>query len=459
MAPGTTWEEPELPADADSKALEAWLDRHPRSFHGWRRLAARLLVEGKLDRAKEALETFKGLYPEYVGPENAYVLLAAVSRKQSDPAGERKALEDLVARDGSASPAYLRLMELEEAAERLERPGPRRARLLAVNPLIPAPYRQLAQASEQLGRTDEALAAYRAVVLLDDSDPADIHYRLARLLQRRASGTRPAARSSSRSRRPRGSSMPTGSCSSWSNRPEPPPAPIRIPRPRGPDHDTKTCDPAGDPAARGDRRRPGRGAVPRARPRPGGFGGGRGGYGGQIPADRAGVPNWKIDERFKHDVFTFVRVEYNSGYGGRGRAGGWGGGWATDWPDSDLNFSFRLQQLTSLKVNPDPISLRLTDPKLFDYPFLYMIEPGGLSFTEEEVVALRRYLLNGGFLMVDDFWGDVGVGELLRADQAGLPRPRAGGTATSRPRDLPLRLPAQGEAAGPQHPHLAMVRA
>ena len=133
---------------------------------------------------------------------------------------------------------------------------------------------------------------------------------------------------------------------------------------------------------------------------------------GQMPADRAGVPNWKNDERFKHDVFTFVRVEYDSGrrmtaaWGGRGR-GGWGGGWATDWPDSDLNFSFRLQQLTSLKVNPDPISLRLTDPKLFDYPFLYMIEPGRLFFSEEEVAALRRYLLNGGFMMVDDFWGEM----------------------------------------------------
>ncbi len=134
---------------------------------------------------------------------------------------------------------------------------------------------------------------------------------------------------------------------------------------------------------------------------------------GQMPADRAGVPNWKVDERFKHDVFTFVRVEYDSGGGygggpwdGRRRYRGWGGGWMTDWPDSDLNFSFRLQQLTSLKVDPEPISLRLTDPKLFDYPFLYLIEPGALCFSEEEVAALRRYLLNGGFLMVDDFWGD-----------------------------------------------------
>src|SRR5262245_54994407 len=112
---------------------------------------------------------------------------------------------------------------------------------------------------------------------------------------------------------------------------------------------------------------------------------------GVMPDDRAGVPNWAVEERFKHDVFTFVRVEYDSFRGGYGRRrGGWGGwgGWATDWPDSDLNFSFRLQQLTSLKVNPEPIHMRLTDERLFDHPFLYMIEPGSLLFSEEEVVAL-----------------------------------------------------------------------
>ena len=151
------------------------------------------------------------------------------------------------------------------------------------------------------------------------------------------------------------------------------------------------------------------------------FGRGGGGF-RQFPGEpfdeRRGVPNWKVDETFKNDVFTFVRVEYDS-YGGRGGrggrgggfggfGGGWGGGggWRTDYPDSDLNFSFRLQQLTSLKVNPVPISRRLTDPDLFNYPFLYMIEPGRLSFSEEEAAALRRYLFNGGFLMVDDFWGD-----------------------------------------------------
>src|SRR6266550_4027043 len=118
--------------------------------------------------------------------------------------------------------------------------------------------------------------------------------------------------------------------------------------------------------------------------------------------DRGGVPEWKNDERFKHDVFTFVRIRYSSyGRGGYGGYGGYGGGrWSTDYPDSDLNFSFRLQQLTSLEVDPNGKILELTDPALFDYPWIYVIEPGGMFLEEPEVLALRKYLLNGGFMMV-----------------------------------------------------------
>jgi len=117
------------------------------------------------------------------------------------------------------------------------------------------------------------------------------------------------------------------------------------------------------------------------------------------PPRRNGVPDWEVDPRFKQDVFTFVRLRYNS-YRGYGK-------WATDYPDSDLNFSFRLQQLTSLKVDPNGKVIEITDPALFDYPWTYMIEPGNLQFTEEEIAALRRYLFNGGFIMVDDFWGEA----------------------------------------------------
>ena len=117
-----------------------------------------------------------------------------------------------------------------------------------------------------------------------------------------------------------------------------------------------------------------------------------------VIADRNGVPTWEVDKRFKSDVFTFVRIRYES-YGRY-----WA--WQTDFPDSDLNFSCRLQQLTSLKVDPNGKILELTDDELFDYPFIYLLEPGRMILSDAEVSALRRYLLNGGFLMVDDFWGE-----------------------------------------------------
>ena len=112
------------------------------------------------------------------------------------------------------------------------------------------------------------------------------------------------------------------------------------------------------------------------------------------------------------------------GFGGYG--GGYGGGrWATDFPDSDLNFSYRLQQLTSLKVNPDPITLRLTDERLFDYPFIYIIEPGrpGLlrgGGRRPPPLPAQRRLPDGRRLL-----GRLRVRELPPRDQAGLPRPRA----------------------------------
>lgn len=133
------------------------------------------------------------------------------------------------------------------------------------------------------------------------------------------------------------------------------------------------------------------------------------GFGNRNRDQRNGVPNWELNREFKNDVFTFVRIQYDSHggrYGWRGGRGGSRGKWRTDFPDADLNLSFRLKELTSLEVDPDGKIIRLTDEALFDYPFIYIIEPGHLLFSEEEVVALRRYLTKGGFLMVDDFWGE-----------------------------------------------------
>lgn len=127
------------------------------------------------------------------------------------------------------------------------------------------------------------------------------------------------------------------------------------------------------------------------------------------PIDRGGVAEWTLDEEVPRDVFTFLRIHYTSN--GRRRGwGGWGGEgrrgpYYTDAPDADLNLGFRLHEMTSLRVYPSYKELFLTDPALFDYPFIYMVEPGNLLITDEEAPILRKYLLGGGFLMLDDFWG------------------------------------------------------
>ena len=118
--------------------------------------------------------------------------------------------------------------------------------------------------------------------------------------------------------------------------------------------------------------------------------------------DRGDLPRWENSPQFSKDVFTFARIKYSS-------EGGWGGRWEKwriDFPDSDWNFSYRLQQLTSMKTDPDGKIVELTDKELFDYPWIYIVEPGDMVLTDAEVAVLRRYLLNGGFLMVDDFWGE-----------------------------------------------------
>ena len=114
------------------------------------------------------------------------------------------------------------------------------------------------------------------------------------------------------------------------------------------------------------------------------------------------TPNWTNTPGFEKDVFTFARIIFRS----PGRPALMG--WLNDYPDSDLNLSYRLQQLTSMKVDPDGRVLKITDPSLVEYPFILAAQPGAMELTEEEVTALRHYLQSGGVFWADDFWGSQG---------------------------------------------------
>lgn len=105
--------------------------------------------------------------------------------------------------------------------------------------------------------------------------------------------------------------------------------------------------------------------------------------------------------------FNFCRIAFG---GGRFRRGG---SWLVDYPRADVNFSIRLSELTKTRVTfdgadePRHFVLQLTDPSLFHCPFVMMTEPGSLMFDEAEIAPFRAYLLKGGFLWADDFWGEA----------------------------------------------------
>lgn len=134
------------------------------------------------EAAKAPLRRLLEFYPNATGPNNPYALLAAAYRGLNETAEEQKALEKWAELDADTTEAYARLMELAETAKDWKGVALNAGRFLAVNPLGPQPYRFLARASEALGATGPAIEAYRKLLLLEPADPADVHFRLARLL-------------------------------------------------------------------------------------------------------------------------------------------------------------------------------------------------------------------------------------------------------------------------------------
>lgn len=181
-APDATWEKLDLPDTADSAAIRAWLEKNPKNFWGQQRLCAKLVGEERWADAEKESQTLRNLYPEYVGPTNAYELLAITYRKTAKAKEEAAALSEWAKRDGDATAALQRLVELNEAAGDWTAAAENARRWLAVNPLTPAPHRALAKAAAKANDRTGAITAHRAVLRFGVPDAADVRYRLAVLL-------------------------------------------------------------------------------------------------------------------------------------------------------------------------------------------------------------------------------------------------------------------------------------
>jgi hypothetical protein len=96
---------------------------------------------------------------------------------------------------------------------------------------------------------------------------------------------------------------------------------------------------------------------------------------------------------FNQYDFTIARVKY-----------GGGGDWYSD-PSSLPNLLEQVRVRTSIRTPVHEDTVEITDPRLFQYPYLYMTGHGNISFSEDEVNILRTYFTSGGFLHADDNYG------------------------------------------------------
>lgn len=113
--------------------------------------------------------------------------------------------------------------------------------------------------------------------------------------------------------------------------------------------------------------------------------------------------------------FYFTRAIFSEG----GRRGG--GSWATDYPTADGTFTTFIKRLTSLDTCNWEHPVSLADPELGRFPFLYAVEVGRWSLTDDELAGLRGYLAAGGFMVIDDFWGSYEWDGFQREMQRILP--------------------------------------
>ncbi|MBI3875233.1 MAG: tetratricopeptide repeat protein [Verrucomicrobia bacterium] len=164
-----------------------WAAKNPKNFYALGLKARKFIADKKFAEAKEPLQKLIAEYPTQTGADCAYAMLAEVHRALGETQEERNVLAALAALDADAQDTFTRLMELAAAAKDWKAVEVNAQRHLGVNPLMPLPWRQSARAGEELGTQQPAIGAWEKVLLLDPPDPAEVHFRLAKMLHKAGS--------------------------------------------------------------------------------------------------------------------------------------------------------------------------------------------------------------------------------------------------------------------------------
>jgi tetratricopeptide (TPR) repeat protein len=177
--------DPELLMPANALDLLMWESKRPDNFWLLKHRAQQLLDMESWEQAKMPLLRLVELYPNQKGSDSAYRLLVTAMRGSGDKSGEKEWLKKWSALDDEATDAYQRLMEIAAPEKEWSTVAQNAERYLRVNPLVPMPYRYLAEASGATGDTSTSLVAWKTLLELDVPERADAHYQIGKLLQER----------------------------------------------------------------------------------------------------------------------------------------------------------------------------------------------------------------------------------------------------------------------------------
>jgi tetratricopeptide (TPR) repeat protein len=192
LAPGVDLDKP--PGRRAEADVALWEAAHPNNYHLRMQKAGSLMEAKNWTEAKPLLESLAESYHGESGAENPYWLLAVTQRNLSETNAELTTLQIFAAQESDFVDLFARLIELSEAQKDWPAVTKYAERLLAVNPLISLPHRALAKAGVATGKSNQAITAYRKLLLLDPPDPADVHFQLASLLHARGDSENEAKR-------------------------------------------------------------------------------------------------------------------------------------------------------------------------------------------------------------------------------------------------------------------------
>jgi tetratricopeptide (TPR) repeat protein len=182
FAKDANWDKPELPATADVEAWQRWNQEHPRNVPGLLELAKQQV---KLQEFEQALVTLRKIVElDPAVSKSAYALMARVYRELEEPEKEQQTLESLARLDADTVEPLSRLLELASSAGQWENTKSYARRMVAVNPLIPMPYRYLSIAAEKTNDDVALIESLQVLARMDPLDRADVHFRLASALFR-----------------------------------------------------------------------------------------------------------------------------------------------------------------------------------------------------------------------------------------------------------------------------------